>query len=70
MSDLKRNLISLRELDKNGYSYKRVGVLKVAKWSLICMRVILQNSIYMLQTSTMSGESTLGKGKSYEQSKL
>jgi len=68
---LKRNLISLGELDKNGYSYRGVGgVLKVIRGSLICMKVILQNGIYLLQASTLCGEAAVGENKSYEHARL
>ena len=46
--DLKRNLISLGELDKNGYSYKGDGgVLKVSRGSIVCMKANLHNGIYI-----------------------
>jgi len=42
--DLKKNLISLSELDKNGYFNRGDGgVLKVTRGSLICMKAVLQN---------------------------
>lgn len=64
--DLKRNLISLGELDKNGYSYKEDGgVLKVSRGSLVCMKANLQNGIYILQASTLSREAAVGENKVY-----
>ena len=69
--DLKRNLISLGELDKNGYSYKGDGgVLKVSRVSLVCMKAVLKNGIYVLQAATSCGDAALGEAKSYEQSSL
>ena len=69
--DLKRNLISLGELDKNGYSYKGDGgVLKVSRGSLVCMKAVLKNGIYVLQAATSCGDAALGEAKSYEQSSL
>ena len=64
--DLKRNLISLGELDKNGYSYRGDGgVLKVAKGSLICMKAVLHNGIYVLQASTLCGQAATGENQSF-----
>ena len=69
--ELERNLISLGELDKSGYSYRGDGgVLKVAKGSLICMKAVLHNGIYVLQASTLSGEAAIGENRTYEHTKL
>ena len=47
--ELKRNLISLGELDLNGLKFKgEGGVVQISKGPLICMRVVLKNEIYLL----------------------
>lgn len=38
--------------------------------SLICMKTILKNRIYVLQTSTLCGEVAVGEDKAYDQTKL
>ena len=69
--DLKRNLISLGELDKSGHSYKgHGGVLRVLKRSLICMKTAFHNGIYVLEATTLSGEAAIGENKTYDQTKL
>lgn len=52
--ELKRNLVSLRELDRCEYKYKgEGGVIKIHKGSLICMKAVLRNGIYFLQATTL-----------------
>lgn len=55
---LKRNLISLGTLDADGYSFKSEhGQMKVTKGSLVVMKAIRKNSLYVLQGSTIIGGS-------------
>jgi len=69
--ELKRNLISLGNLDRNGYNFKGDGgVLRVSRGSLICMRASLQNGIYILQATTLSGEAAMASSMAQIQSKL
>ena len=71
VSELKRNLISLGELDKSGYSYRGDGgVVKVARGLLICMKAVLQNGIYVLQATTLCGDAAIGENRTYEHTKL
>lgn len=54
---LKRNLISLGELDRNCLKFKgEGGFVQISKGSLICMKVVLKNEIYLLQATTLCGE--------------
>ena len=47
--DLKRNLVSLGELGRNGFKFKGDGgSFQISKGSLICMKTILKNGIYLL----------------------
>jgi len=55
--ELKRNLISLGELDRNSLKFKgEGGVVKISKGSLVCMKAVLRNGIYLLQATTLCGE--------------
>ena len=55
--DLTRNLFSLGMLEKKGYNYKSEGgVLRVMKGSLVVMKGLLQNGLYVLQGSVGTGE--------------
>ncbi|TYK13957.1 AP-1 complex subunit mu-2-like [Cucumis melo var. makuwa] len=48
--ELKRNLISLGELDRSGYTIKfGNGVMKVTKGSLVKLRGALRNDLYVLE---------------------
>jgi len=54
--DLKRNLISLSEFDKQGYVFKEEnGVLKVLKCSIIFMKGMQKNGLYSLIGEVMIG---------------
>ncbi|KAK2987349.1 hypothetical protein RJ640_023650 [Escallonia rubra] len=54
--DLRKILISLGTLDSNGYSYRATGrVMRIMKGSLVVMKGLKQNSIYLLQGSTVTG---------------
>lgn len=54
---LKRNLISLGTLDKSGFSYKSEGGnLMVCKDSVVKMKGVLKNGLYVLMGSSVSGE--------------
>ena len=62
--ELKKNLISLGELDRHGHSFKgEGGVLKVTRGSLVCMKALLQNGIYVLQATALNGEAAVAGGK-------
>ena len=53
---LKRNFISLGTLDVKWYSYKASGeVLEVTKGCLVVMKDNIENGLYVLQGSTISG---------------
>ena len=54
--DLKRNLISLSEFDKQGYLFKgENGVLKVLKGSMIFMKGMQKNGMYSLIGALVMG---------------
>ena len=54
--DLKRNLISLSEFDKQGYVFKgENGVLKVLKGSMIFMKGMQKNGMYSLIGALVMG---------------
>ena len=68
---LKRNLISLGELDRNGLKFKGEGaVLKISKGSLACMKAVLQNGIYLLQATTLSGEAAVANNNVQKQASM
>lgn len=53
--ELKRNLISLGTLDRAGYNYKvEAGVMKIYKGSLLKLKGILENGLYVLQGCSAS----------------
>lgn len=53
--ELKRNLVSLGELDKVGYSYKSdKGVRKVSKGSMVKLKGTLTNGLYVLKCTTIT----------------
>ncbi|KAH9780126.1 hypothetical protein KPL71_007968 [Citrus sinensis] len=55
--DLKRNLISLGMLDKMGCVIKlESGILKVLKGSMVLMKGNLDNGLYVLQGSVVTGD--------------
>lgn len=57
---LRRNLISLGELDRSGFSYKsEKGSLKVYKGSLLKLKGVLKNGLYILDGTTIVGETTV-----------
>ena len=63
--ELKKNLVSLGELDRNGIKFKgEGGVVKITKGSLVCMKDELRNGIYLLQATTLCGEAAAIKPKS------
>ena len=54
--DLKRNLISLGELDKKGYVFRgEKGLLKVINGSMVIMRGIKKNGLYSLEAEVVIG---------------
>ncbi|KAK3010846.1 hypothetical protein RJ639_011525 [Escallonia herrerae] len=54
--ELRKNLISLGTLDSNGYSYRAAsGVMRIMKGALVVMKGLKQNSLYLLQGSTVTG---------------
>ncbi|KAA0035050.1 putative retrotransposon [Cucumis melo var. makuwa] len=66
--ELKRNLISLGELDRSCYTIKfKNGVTKVTKGSLIKLRGTLRNGLYVLEGTAVSGK---GSNVSSDQSPL
>ncbi|KAK3010795.1 hypothetical protein RJ639_011899 [Escallonia herrerae] len=53
--ELRKNLISLGTLDSNGCSYRAAGgVMRVMKGALVIMKGLKQNSLYLLQGSTVT----------------
>ncbi|KAK3007741.1 hypothetical protein RJ639_014050 [Escallonia herrerae] len=58
--ELRKNLISLGTLDSNGCSYRAAGgVMRIIKGALIVMKGLKQNSLYLLQGSTVTGAATI-----------
>lgn len=56
--DLRRNLISLGMLDSTGCSYKSVNVvLKVMKGSMVILKGLLRQGMYVLQGKAVAGDS-------------
>ncbi|KAK2969926.1 hypothetical protein RJ640_000455 [Escallonia rubra] len=54
--ELRKTLISLGTLDSNGCSYRAAGgVMRIMKGSLVVMKGLKQNSLYLLQGSTVTG---------------
>lgn len=54
--EIKRNLISLGNLDQLGYTFKaQEGKLVVVKGSLIVMKGIRSNGLYTLEGETLNG---------------
>ncbi|KAK2982593.1 hypothetical protein RJ640_002082 [Escallonia rubra] len=54
--ELRKNLIYLGTLDSNGCSYRAAGgVMKIMKGALVVMKGLKQNSLYLLQGSTVTG---------------
>ena len=54
--ELRKNLISVGTLDKNGYTFSGSGgVLRVSKGALVVMKDRLQHGIYTLMGSSVSG---------------
>ncbi|KAK2997548.1 hypothetical protein RJ639_025571 [Escallonia herrerae] len=57
--ELRKNLISLGTFDSNGCSYRAAdGVMMIMKGSLVVMKGLKQNSLYLLKGSTVTGAST------------
>ncbi|KAK3034871.1 hypothetical protein RJ639_033234 [Escallonia herrerae] len=53
---LRKNLISLGTIDSNGCSYQATGgVMRIMKGALVVMKGLKQNSLYLLQGSTVIG---------------
>ncbi|XP_073291104.1 uncharacterized mitochondrial protein AtMg00300-like [Primulina huaijiensis] len=62
--ELKRNLISLGTLESNGYSFKSEMVcVKVTKGSLVIMKAVRQNSLYILLGNTVVGRASFIQSK-------
>ncbi|KAK3011603.1 hypothetical protein RJ639_011010 [Escallonia herrerae] len=54
--ELRKILISLGTLDSNGCSYRAAGgVMRIMKGALVVMKGLKQNSLYLLQRSTVTG---------------
>jgi len=69
--ELKRNLISFGELDRSSLKFKgEGGILKISEGLLACMKVILQNGIYFLQVTTLSGEAAVVSSSIQNQARL
>ncbi|KAA0036441.1 hypothetical protein E5676_scaffold360G00940 [Cucumis melo var. makuwa] len=57
--ELKRNPISVGELDTSGYTIKfENGIMKVTKGSLVKLRETLRNGLYVLEGTAVSGSAT------------
>ncbi|KAK3002024.1 hypothetical protein RJ639_021170 [Escallonia herrerae] len=58
--ELRKNLISLGTLDSNGCSYRAAGgVMRIMKGALVVMKGLKQNSLYLLQGSTITGAAAI-----------
>ena len=58
--DLKKNLISLGTLNSSGYKFLAEGrVLRVSKGSLVMMKGKKENTLYILQGSTVIGDAAV-----------
>ncbi|KAK3001961.1 hypothetical protein RJ639_020920 [Escallonia herrerae] len=58
--ELRKNLISLGALDSNRCSYRATGgVMRIMKGALVVMKGLKQNSLYLLQGSTVTGTTTI-----------
>ncbi|KAK3028454.1 hypothetical protein RJ639_039046 [Escallonia herrerae] len=54
--ELRKNLISLGTLESNGCSYRAAdGIMRIMKGDLVVMKGLEQNSLYLLQGSTVTG---------------
>ncbi|KAK3014448.1 hypothetical protein RJ639_010006 [Escallonia herrerae] len=54
--ELRENLIALGMLDSNSCSYRAAGgVMRIMKGALVVMKRLKQNSLYLLQGSTVTG---------------
>ena len=63
--NLKKNLISLGTLDKNGCRWSAEGgVLKVVRGSLVLMKGTMVGSLYVLQGSTVTGSANVSTSSS------
>ncbi|KAA0054900.1 putative Ty-1 copia retrotransposon [Cucumis melo var. makuwa] len=59
VAELKRNLISLGELDRSGYTIKfENGIMKLTEGSLVKLKGTLRNSLYVLEGIAVSGSAT------------
>ncbi|KAA0043826.1 putative gag-pol polyprotein [Cucumis melo var. makuwa] len=68
---LKRNLISLGELDRSGCTIKSEnGVMKVTKGSLVKLKGTLRHGLYVLEGTTVSGSAAIASGKVTDMSML
>ncbi|KAK3042376.1 hypothetical protein RJ639_002422 [Escallonia herrerae] len=56
--ELRKNLISLGTLDSNGCTYRAAGGVMMMKGALVVMKSLKQNSLYMLQDSTVTRVTT------------
>ena len=69
--ELKRNLISLGELDRSGYKFKSEGeVVKINKGSLVCMKAVLRHGIYFLQATTLCDEAASVSSNSHDKARM
>ncbi|KAA0043220.1 Retrovirus-related Pol polyprotein from transposon TNT 1-94 [Cucumis melo var. makuwa] len=68
---LKRNLISLSELDRSGCTIKSEnGVMKVTKGSLVKLRETWRHGLYVLEGTTISGSVAIASAKVIDMSML
>ncbi|GKV22644.1 hypothetical protein SLEP1_g32496 [Rubroshorea leprosula] len=69
--DLKKNLISMSELDSKGYRYSCVGaVLKVSKGALVILKGKKVGGLYYLQGSTVNGTCAVSTSSSPNKDKI
>ncbi|KAK2994968.1 hypothetical protein RJ640_017429 [Escallonia rubra] len=55
VAELRKKLISMCTLDSNGCSYRAAGgVMRIMKGALVVMKGLKQNSLYLLQGSTVT----------------
>ncbi|KAK3040256.1 hypothetical protein RJ639_028171 [Escallonia herrerae] len=58
--EVRKNLISLGTLDSNSCSYQVAGgVMRIMKGALVVMKGLKQNSLYLLQGSTVTGAAAI-----------
>lgn len=69
--DLKRNLISLGMLDQIGCVVKvQQGIMSVVKGSLVLLRGIRKNGLYVLEGTTVTGMVSVSSSSSVDKTRL